>query len=61
MLIFWRDIAGAMDPAIIRGHFGVDTLEVTVNRLPKILTENAHHAPHQMEDEAGLVEELENL
>ena len=52
-------ILNCRSPAIICGHFHIQALEVTTDGFTKVLAEDAHHGPGEEDDDAALVEQLE--
>ena len=52
--MFRRDVGGAMNPAVILRHFSIYTLEVTVDRLTKVLAHHTHHAEKGNKDHSLL-------
>lgn len=46
-------------PAIVRGHLDVDTLEVATDGFAEVLAEDTNHGAGEEEDDAALVEKFE--
>ena len=48
-----------LSPAIVCGHFHIDALEVTTNGFAEVLAYDAHEGSGEEDDDAALVEQLE--
>ena len=52
--MFRRNVAGPMNPAVVRRHFPVYPLEVAVDWLAKVLAHHADHTPGEEDDDTYL-------